>query len=247
MKNDWAKDFYKLQYGLIGNYGDDFYEKSAKQILNQIGKPVENILELGSADGSLARALSTKVPQITTVELVDELVAKAREVNPENINAINGSFYDIKLSSTFDVILYIDDFGVGDDSEQLKLLSKIEQWLDDDGCALIDIYQPEHWKKANEVEMYVDSKNMPHIKRRYSYDFIDNIMIDTWWHEEEGTKHSQYLRCYTLKEITELCEAANLKILEYFPNGAMDYKKMTYTENASLEACMSYRIKVIRS
>lgn len=44
-----------------------------------------------------------------------------------------------------------------------------------------------------------------------------------------------------------MCEAAGLQIIEYFTNGVMDYETMTYTEDASLEKCMSYRIKVVRS
>ena len=248
MKKDWAKDFYKMQYEFIGNYGKDFYEVSAVEILSQIGKPIENLLELGSADGSLSRALSNKVSHITTVELVDNLVEKAKEVNPVNINAINGDFLEIDLQNTYDAIIYIDGFGLGDDSAQLNLLKNIKQWLKKDGCGLIDIYQPEHWKKADKIEMYVDPKNMPNIKRRYTYDYKNDVMIDTWWREgEEETKQSQYLKCYTLKEIKDMFEAAGLQIIEYFTNGAMDYETMTYTEAASLEKCMSYRIKVVRS
>ena len=129
MKKDWAKDFYKMQYEFIGNYGKDFYEVSAVEILSQIGKPIENLVELGSADGSLSRALSNKVSHITTVELVDNLVEKAKEVNPVNINAINGDFLKIDLQNTYDAIIYIDGFGLGDDSAQLNLLKNIKQWL----------------------------------------------------------------------------------------------------------------------
>src|SRR5699024_2835195 len=172
------------------------------EILSQIGKPIETLLELGSAASSSSRAVSNKVCQITTVELVANLVEKAKEVNPVIINTITGDFLEIDLQITYDAIIYIDSFVVGDDSAQLKLLKNIKQWLKKDGCGLIDIYQPEHWKKADKIEMYVHPENMPNIKIRYTYDYKNDVMIDTWWREgEEETKQYQYLKCYTHKEI----------------------------------------------
>ncbi len=155
--------------------------------------------------------------------------------------------FDVTIPQKFDAIIYIDGFGVGSDEDQLKLLKNIKHWLEDDGCALIDIYQPEHWKKADGVEMYLSPRNMPHIKRKYSYDFEADIMMDTWWHaKDEELNQTQYLKCYTPDEIYKLCKQAGLNIIGYFPHGAMDYDNMEYHEHASLEECMSYRIKLIK-
>ena len=247
MESNWANDFYKMQYKFIGNYPEGYHTKAANEILEQAGKPVESMLELGAWDGSLARALSNQVGQITTVELIKEMVEKAKSLNPDNIETVHGSFYDVTIKHKFDAIIYIDGFGVGTDDDQLKLLKNIKHWLKDDGCALIDVYQPEHWKKADGVEMYLNRRDMPHIKRRYSYDFEADIMMDTWWHEKDEKLHStQYLKCYTPDEIHNLCRRAGLNITGYFPHGAMDYDKMNYHKYSSLDECMSYRIKLIK-
>lgn len=247
MESNWANDFYKMQYKFIGNYPEGYHTKAANEILEQAGKPVESMLELGAWDGSLARALSNQVGQITTVELIKEMVEKAKSLNPDNIETVHGSFYDVTIKHKFDAIIYIDGFGVGTDDDQLKLLKNIKHWLKDDGCALIDVYQPEHWKKADGVEMYLNRRAMPHIKRRYSYDFEADIMMDTWWHEKDEKLYStQYLKCYTPDEIHNLCRRSGLNITGYFPHGAMDYDKMNYHEYASLDKCMSYRIKLIK-
>lgn len=247
MESNWANDFYKMQYKFIGNYPEGYHTKAANEILEQAGKPVESMLELGAWDGSLARALSNQVGQITTVELIKEMTEKAKSLNPDNIETVHGSFYDVTIKHKFDAIIYIDGFGVGTDDDQLKLLKNIKHWLKDDGCALIDIYQPEHWKKADGVEMYLNRRDMPHIKRRYSYDFEADIMMDTWWHEkDEKLNSTQYLKCYTPDEIHNLCRRAGLNVTGYFPHGAMDYDKMNYHEYASLDKCMSYRIKLIK-
>lgn len=224
-----------------------YYEEQAKEILEQAGKPIGSLLELGPWDGSLARAISKKVSRVTTVELVKEMTEAAEKNNPGNIDVIHGSFYDVWIADKFDAIIYIDGFGVGTDDDQFKLIRNIEHWLDDGGCALIDVYHPEHWKKADGIEMYPDPKHNPDIIRRYSYDHEQNIMMDTWCHKDDaGFKQTQYLKCYTPEEIHHLCKQAGLKIVGYFPNGAMDYENMRYYENASLEECMSYRIKIIK-
>lgn len=247
MESNWANDFYKMQYKFIGNYPEGYHTKAANEILEQAGKPVHSLLELGAWDGSLARALSNQVGQITTVELIKEMVEKAKSLNPDNIETVHGSFYGVTIKHKFDAIIYIDGFGVGTDDDQLKLLKNIKYWLKDDGCALIDVYQPEHWKKADGVEMYLNRRDMPHIKRRYSYDFEENIMMDNWWHEKnEKLNNTQYLKCYTPDEIYNLCKQAGLNITGYFPHGAMDYESMKYHEHASLEECLSYRIKVVK-
>ena len=247
MENNWADEFYKMQYEFIGDYPEGYHTESANEILEQIGKKVHSMLELGAWDGSLARALSKHVNKITTVELIKEMAEKAESLNLDNIETIHGSFYDVQLTQKFDAIIYMDGFGVGTDEEQLKLLKNIKLWMEDDGCALIDIYQPEHWKKADGFEMYPDPKNMPHIKRRYSYDFEADIMMDNWWHEKnEKLNSTQYLKCYTPDEIYNLCKQAGLNITGYFPHGAMDYEKMEYHEHASLKECMSYRVKITK-
>lgn len=247
MKSKWADEFYKMQYGNMSAVDASYYEAQAEEIFEQAGKPIGSLLELGAWDGSLARTISKDVRHVTTVELVKEMAEAAQKSNPGNIDVIHGSFYDVQITDKFDVVIYIDGFGVGTDADQLKLLINIRQWLDDDGCALIDIYQPGHWKKADGIEMYPDPKQNPDIVRKYSYNHEQDIMMDTWWHKDNAEHtQTQYLKCYTPEAIHRLCHQAGLKIAGYFPNGAMDYGNMKYLENAPLEECMSYRIKIIK-
>ena len=70
MESNWANEFYKMQYEFIGDYPEGYHTESTNEILEQIGKPVHSMLELGAWDGSLARALSKHVNKITAVELI---------------------------------------------------------------------------------------------------------------------------------------------------------------------------------
>lgn len=171
------------------------------------------------------------------------MVDVARNLNDPSITALCGNFYDIEILQTFDMILYIDGFGVGEDDNQLKLLHRIHNWLNDDGIALIDIYHPTYWKKANGQEMTPTGDQT--IERRYGYDEINNRMTDTWWHTDTPTQtYTQSLACYTPEAITTLCQTAKLTITAFYPGGAMDFENWKYNEIAPLSECLSYRIKV---
>ena len=111
---------------------------------------------------------------MTTVELVPELVMFAKEHSTSDIEIHCADFYKINFEEKFDVVSYLDGFGVGTDEEQLVLLKRIHNWLKDDGCALIDIYQPLYWEKANGQEMPIYSA-----MRKYEYDSENARMLNT--------------------------------------------------------------------
>lgn len=245
MNENEARVFYKEQFQLFKEILDLSIPDSqfAEEIIEQVGKPFTTVLELGAGNGLLARSLSAFNKKITTVELVPEMVEFAKKYNSSNITALCGSFYDIDLSNTFDTILYMDGFGVGTDKEQLALLKRIHDWLNDDGVALIDIYQPEYWKKVN------GNKMMPfpnsNVSRIYGYDHTFNRMTDTWWEEDAPEiRYIQSLACYSLDEVYDLCRRANLNVTAYFPGGAMDYENWQFNEVVALSKALSYRIKV---
>src|SRR5699024_2669778 len=150
MNSKEAYTFYQKQYEMFKD-GIDLSTldiKAAEQIMEQAGGAFHSVLELGAGNGQLARSLATFEKDITTIELVRELVEFAREFQTENVTSFCGSFYDIELPKTFDLILYMDGFGVGTDDDQLRLLKRIHNWLAEDGTALIDIYQPYYWKRV---------------------------------------------------------------------------------------------------
>ena len=129
--------------------------------------------------------------------------------------------------------------------DQLFLLQRIHNWLNEDGYALIDIYQPLYWQKIAGVEMYPLGKK--DVKRKYGYDNVHHRMTDTWWETTQPDQATtQSLACYSPAHIHALCEQANLQIIGYFPGGAMDFEKRVYQEITSLEECLSYRIKLKR-
>lgn len=239
------REFYQKQFEL-SNYDintESWLEQLAKEVKEQIGHPFQSMLELGAGNGGFARAMSKLRVKMTTVELVRELVMFAKEHSTNDIAIHCADFYKINFEEKFDVVSYLDGFGVGTDDEQLILLKRIKNWMKDDGCALIDIYQPLYWKKVSGQEMLLSSA-----MRKYEYDSINERMLDHWWHPNNPNDIvTQSLRCYTVDEISNLCAEASLSIVGIFPGGAYDFEEGKYKEQASLNECLSYRIKVKKS
>lgn len=244
---DWASQFYKQQFLLSQIKFDEtsqlVYLQEASRIQEQMGKSFHKVLELGAGNGQLANTLASQNFDLTTIELVQELVTFAKANSLAPINILCGDFYELNLSDKFDCILYIDGFGVGEDEDQLRLLKRIYDWLNNDGYALIDIYEPNYWRQVYKEEIVLsdDSK----ILRKYNFDEKTLRFSDTWWHKDnEADKFTQSLKCYSTQCIYELCQSANLDIIGYFPNGAMDFETWSYSEPGSIDYCISYRIKL---
>ncbi|MFC5602766.1 class I SAM-dependent methyltransferase [Sporosarcina koreensis] len=242
--NQWVIPFYKKQFEWLRDAEAgmaSYLQSDADKIEEQIGGKFETMLDIGAGVGSIARTLDARGISMTTLELVPELVEAARRRSPKSIDIHEGDFYTYEFSKPFDVVSYFDGFGIGSDDDQLKLLERMKSWVTDEGSLLIDIYHPHYWRTiAAGQKMKIDDA-----ERIYSFDETESRMVDSWWHKENPDEIvTQSLRCYTVDEISSLCEKAGLTITAIFPGGAMDFDNWTYVETAPLSACLSYRIKL---
>ena len=242
MTQSWVKPFYRKQFEWM-NYEIDMtaaYLEFVQTVKEQVGKPFENMLDIGAGRGDTANVLAAQGLHVTTLELVPELVEFAKAHSGDTVRSLCGDFYTFELPETFDVVSYFDGFGIGADEDQRRLLRRIREWMKADGCALIDVYHPDYWKKVRGWEMTVDEAY-----RVYHYDDEGQRMLDTWWHPEyPEDKVTQSLRCYTTEEMAALCKQAGLEIIGIFPGGAMDFEEWRYHDLVSLDSCLSYRVKV---
>lgn len=247
MTATWVKEFYKKQFELgepiFKIIPSGLYEKLADEVMEQVGKPFQTVLELGGGMGRLSTQLANMGKNVTMIELVAELCEVAEDEKPENLEILNDDFYDVELNNKYDLVLYIDGFGIGDTTDQLRLLNRINDWLTEDGVALIDIYQPQYWRNVDGVQMQIHPEL--DVKRKYSYDYQNNRMNDTWWHmDQSDDTYTQSLACYSHEEIFALADAAGLTVVGYYPGGNMDYEEHNWENTASLNDCLAYRIKL---
>lgn len=220
----------------LGDYSDQL-----DTLLGQLDTVPHTALELGSGIGLTAIGLSQRGVQVTAVDFDKTVVQIARSHNRHygaQVDFIQADFYDLDLDRDFDLVYYLDGFGIGDDGDQVRLLEKMAGWINDGGRIYIEVYQPNHWKRAAGIEMPLPS----HLVRKYSYDALTDTMIDQWRDLRTGHIYTQRLRCYSLEAFQVLAERAGLSLLDVFPNGKMDYERMEYLPQASLADCMSYGV-----
>ncbi|GGA28534.1 SAM-dependent methyltransferase [Psychrobacillus lasiicapitis] len=243
---EWVKNFYDKQFrlyeeGLTGP--NEEHEEILTKIENLASKPFQSILELGAGGGEFAITAAKKGYDVTAVELVPSRIDYMKKLKSEHhligdLEIIEGDFYKVELSKTFDVICYIDGFGIGEDQDQQTLLNRMSKWLKPDGCILIDIYTPWYWVSVSGQEMRIGSK-----LRNYDFDFWGCRMLDTWFDGEE--KVTQSLRCYSPPDLNMLLKDTGLTLVDIKSGGAMIYTTGEYHENVDLGEAMSYMVKLV--
>lgn len=245
---DWINKFYSKQYELKEEFPLEIkkYHKKLVDLISQKENNNKNsieILELGAGCGQFAVSAAEKGFNVTAVELVSNAVKKMEKLSNRKLkgklNIIEGDFYKIKFDKKFDYICYWDGFGVGEDSDQKKLLKRIEGWLKPEGTVLIDIYTPWYWAAVSGRKMEFEN-----FKRKYDFNPKKCRMLDSWWEKgKKDKKVTQSLRCYSPADFKLLLKDSNLKIRSITPNGGVNnYKKMKFVEKAVLINAFSYRV-----
>ena len=247
---NWVESFYSKQYqwgDLFAAGVSDYHHQKAAQVEQLAGPGNKRILELGSGGGENACAKASLGHSIVAVELVQEAhengLRLAKELNINNVEFIQGDFYEVEFSDQFDVVCYWDGFGVGTDDDQEKLLKRINSWLKPAGCVLIDFYTPWYASYSAGVEFPVSKV----ATRRYDFDADQCRWLDSWWPTEDKAQMvTQSLRCYSPADLRMLLKDTGLVLDRYEVGGAMDWQKGEYQEKAPLKKAMYYTAKLVK-
>jgi SAM-dependent methyltransferase len=74
------------------------------------------VLELGAGSGVTAGAIARLGHTVVAVDIVEQAGASARciaaELPPGALTVVQGDFYEIQLSNSFDVVCYFDGLGM---------------------------------------------------------------------------------------------------------------------------------------
>lgn len=249
---NWVEEFYLKQEAWSGIYTSgvsDYNRQKALKLQWMAGAPPRSVLELGAGGGQNAYAVAELGYEVTAIELLEKPAFHGAEleqsVKKGSMKVMHGDFYNIDLVGAYDVVCYWDGFGIGEDSDQIRILRRIAQWLKDDGVGLLDIYSPWYWAKIAGREMSLGVVN-----RRYEFDAFASRMIDRWWqdgHENDGV--AQSLRCYSPADLKLLLRGTGLVLADngIVPGGMVDYDNGTYVEDTSLEQCMQYTVKLVKA
>jgi cyclopropane fatty-acyl-phospholipid synthase-like methyltransferase len=246
---DWVKEFYTKQNEWAGVYSGeitDYHKRKVETVKQLCGMPPKNILELGAGGGQFADTAANFGYHITAIELVSSAIQNIEKLSQgstkDKLKIIHGDFYEIQLEDRFNIICYWDGFGIGSDEDQKSLLKRIYNWLEPDGCALIDIYTPWYWSKVAGHHMKFNS-----IERQYDFEYKECRMLDHWWCSND--KHqivTQSLRCYSPADLNLILRDTGLKIETIESGGSLDYDTMKYSETVPLREAMTYLVKLVK-
>ncbi|MEN2768407.1 SAM-dependent methyltransferase [Ornithinibacillus xuwenensis] len=241
----WVQSFYEKQYKLIHHDGNiqisENHVKLLKKMESMVNKDFSSILELGAGMGEFAITAAKNGYHVTAIEIISSAAKHIREMASQlsidgRLQVITDDFYHVPISQSFDVVCYLDGFGIGGDQDQRELLRKIHDWLQPSGCAIIDIYTPWYWLSTNGQEM-----SFSNFKRKYGFDANSCRMLDTWYDLKEPSEiYTQSLRCYSPEDLRLLLNGTGLVLTEIYPGGALDYANWQYYEEVSLIKAMSY-------
>ena len=240
--------FYKMTFDIIT--GDNLahlnsnmaYSKSrVEELIDLIHYTPTNALELGSGMGLEAINFNLKGVQVDAIEIVEDLSCFAGDMQEKyksNVNFIKMDFLEFEPEKEYDLIYYLDGFGVSSHENQIKLLNKIYNWLNDNGTVIIEVYNPTYWKKADGVKMKLTDT----VNREYGFNYEKNTFTDTWTSLITKCAYTQTLQCYSPDEMINMVEGSGFIIDSIHPGGAMDFEKWEYQPKVALEACLNYKV-----
>lgn len=247
---DRVDDFYRKQYEWADrrNRWADFDpmrpDPHVAAVHRLAGEGPKRVLELGAGVGSTAAALAHAGHDVVAIELQPDLVDHTNTLGPTgdegSLRAIALDFYEVDPGGPFDVVCYIDGFGIGTDEDQRRLLDRIVSWLSPEGCALIDILTPWYFAEtAGNEEEFPEGSG---IRYREGYDDEGSRMFEEMWQVgREEDRVTQSLRCYSPADLRSLTEGTGLTLSAIEP-----YEDQWYAQPCSLDVAMLYLARLSR-
>ncbi len=236
-------EFYKMQFEMFNMTDEmtmsnlEYSDEKMNELLEQIDIKPKIALELGSGMGTDAIALNKKGVDVDAIDIVKELNRYALELQNKvggQVNFMIKDFFKYTPNKQYDLIYYMDGFGVSSYDDQVKLLNNICQWLNPKGQCYLEVYNPLYWKKAEGVRMQLSED----VDRVYGYKHDIDVFTDTWHSKKNDFTYKQVLHCYSLEQIKSMVSQTNLGVVSVYPGGAMDYESWEGEQKGFLEECL---------
>lgn len=229
-RTDWVSSFFT---SAVEWWGESWYEgenleprlELVKRYAPQGGTA---ILELGAGTGETAAYLCDHGYSVTAVDLCEAniaLIEKAATARPK-LAVRQGDYQTMELVGRFDAVCLFENFGMGNDGQNRRLLARIrDDWLAPSGRIIMDVYNP--LLPARKAGTKVELDRLPDVPGSvdmtdYCYfDAIRGRWVDVWEPREDRSKaRSQSIRCYTPSDFLLLLEGLGLEVVAMLFGGA---------------------------
>lgn len=142
-------------------------------------------------------------------------MALAEEPRPGTLTVLEADFFEVEFDGKFDIVAYWNGFGIGSDSDQRRLLSRIVSlWLAGNVSILLDVFHPASWLRVAGQEQRVETERAGVCIKHNDFDPIGGRFLDSWTSEDDptGQAFTQSIRCYTPADLLLLLEGTGLAV-----------------------------------
>ncbi|MEF2277920.1 class I SAM-dependent methyltransferase [Deinococcus sp. YIM 134068] len=240
----WSHSFYERQDALTGCYHAPIHTHHttlASRVTAHRGGP-GTLLELGAGGGQFAVAAALTGYRVTALELMPGGSEHTHQLAAEHgvtVRTLTADFYTADPGGPFDTVCYWDGFGIGEDDDQRRLLSRVAGWLAPGGTAYVDVYTPWYWARHAGFTRRTET-----FTQTYGFDADGCRMLDTYAPNGEEP-FTQSLRCYSPADLRLLLSDTGLTLAEVWPGGAYDPGAGIYHPQVSLSEAMTFTAVLI--
>lgn len=235
----WSHSFYERQNALIGCYDAPIHPHHtslAARVTAHRGGP-GSLLELGAGGGQFATAAALAEHRVTALDLwvgAGKYTRKLAARHGAEVRVLTDDFYIADPGGPFDTVCYWDGFGIGEESDQRRLLSRVAGWLAPGGTAYVDVFTSWYW--AHHAGF---TRRSEHFTQTYGFDADGCRMLDTYA-PREGDAFTQSLRCYSPADLRLLLPGTGLRLAEVWPGGRYDPEAGVYHPEVPLGEAMTF-------
>ena len=260
---EWVESFYSTRSRWFGPTGI-FAEHPARavDVERLCGHGPKRVLELGAGSGGTAAAMADLGHTVVAVEISPVRAAFAKNLakGRPSLTVLEADFFSVKIRDTFDVVCYWDGFGVGEDSDQRRLLQRVNtEWLAPHGVMVLDVFSPAFWvaqagqsERIDSVSRLENGKVQPvrldvPIIAKYDFDHRASRFVGEWWPEGRNEEMiSESIRCYTPATFIDLLEGTGLVASRFDVEGRRFDPIRPGDTSVLLTSHRSYRVRLVR-
>lgn len=215
----WIKAFYG---SAVAWWGESWYDgdnlRGRLELVERYGKG-RDILELAAGTGETAAFLCDRGYSVCAVDICEAnigLLRKAQATRP-SLEVVEGDYLSIRLDRKFKTVCLFETFGLGSDRQQRALLRRIqEEWLEDDGVLIMDVYHPygpiKYAGRRFELDRLDGVPGSVDMTEYTWYDPVRNRWIDIWEpRDDKAGARTQSIRCYSPADLALLMDGSGLE------------------------------------
>lgn len=251
---EWVEAFFDRAatwWGAPGVRASD--HERASSLRAAAGDDARTVLHLGAGGGTTVVAEVAAGFEVTAVELAAVRMAHLRalvesEGCSSSVTAVEGSFYEVDVGGPFDAVSCWNGFGVGTDTDQRRLLRRVErEWLAPGAPFVLDVFAPWWWARDAGARTVEEHGGVRLVNER-DFDPVSNRFRDAWWPEGSPEQRiEQGARCYAPADLALLLEGTGLEVASLHVDGAAFDAATPVDTSHPLWSSWEYRAVLVRA